>query len=105
MGEYCLDRQRYISDAALVDSTRSYGLSRVQGIAKNSREIEEKKDKQGMADEQDDTNSLPNNIHNVKMASETILNNSGILERIVGFLGKAAGFNIYLCDAFTNSTI
>ena len=63
----------------------------------------EKDDKQGMTNEQDNANLLPNNtkshLNNVKMASETILKNSGILEHIVGFLGKAVGFNhiIMLC--------
>lgn len=97
MGDYCIEQQKYISKAVFVDLTRSYGLGGVQGIVRSPREIMEKEDKQVMTNEQDNANLLPNNtkshLNNVKMTSETILNNPGILEHIVGFLGKAVGFN------------
>ena len=96
IGEYCIEQQKYISKAASVDLTRSCGLGGVQGIAKKSREIKEEEDKQVMDDDLNNTNSHNNtksHLNNVKMTSETILNNSGILEHIVGFIGKTVGFN------------
>lgn len=98
MGEYCIEQQRYISTSVFVDSTlKKLGLRGVQGILRSPREVMEKDDKQGMTNGQDNANLLPNNTkshpNNVKMASDTILNNPGILEHIVGFLGKVVGFN------------